>query len=576
MRNTGRGLRWLGHLLVMVVLVAALAPVTPATVVRAAMTDTVTSCSGDINVAGSLPLVLAAAGAGDTIIFAQDCTGGSAIPLTHTLTPTVSVTINAIASTPPHTATITVASGSAGVQLFRVTPGITLGLTGLTLTGGNSNFGGAMYSTGTVNITGCTFSTNTATGGGAIANDEGGTANITASVFPGNTATGGGAILNVGTANITASVFPGNTATDGDGGAIVNFGNGTTTITGSTFSANTTSSSGGAIYNGSDSTITVTGSTFSDNTASDSGGAIYNGLSGMMTITNGTFFGNTASGFGGSAILNYGMARIIGSTLSHNTATDTDHFGVGKSGGAIYHGNEDGGSLMLSLSVVAGNTAPDAPDIKGTVTTDGGGNVIGNTSGSKGLTATTDRTGDTAPLDPLLAPLASNGGSVQTFALLPGSPALNIAPCPTGLTVDARSIGRPQVVPCDAGSFESHGFTTGNLTGGGQSAAITTQFASPVSLSVSPVLTGEPVVGGQITFTITPGTGGAAAAFSTAMGCTLSTDALTAVCALGMSGNATTPPFTANSTAGSFTIVPTAAGIATPVTFTETNTAALS
>ena len=84
------------------------------------------------------------------------------------------------------------------------------------------------------------------------------------------------------------------------------------------------------------------------------------------------------------------------------------------------------------------------------MTTDGGGNVVGNTTGSSGLTATSDKLNVPA----LLGPLASNGGTVQTFALQSGSPAIDIAACPNGLTTDARGVRRPQGTQCDAGSYE--------------------------------------------------------------------------------------------------------------------------
>ncbi len=472
MRNTGRGLRWLGHLLVMVVLVAALAPVTPATVVRAA-TDTVTNCSGDPAVVGSLPNVLAAARAGDTIIFAQDCTGGTAITLTATLTPAVSVTIDAI--TPPHAVAI---SGGGRVRPFNALMGTTLGLRGLTLANGSGSailedvgtvnvvgctfsgnsapgdFGGAIQNFGgTLNITGSTFSGNDATfsgntlsggGGGAIRN-FGGTLNVAGSTFSSNTASSGGAILNDGTLNVTGSTFSSNTAIRG--GAITS--NGTLNVAGSTFSSNTTNS-GGAIDSGSG-TVNVTGSTFSSN----AGSAISN-ITGTLNVVNDTFSGNTSSGNGGAiANSNYGIVNITGSTFSGNTA-------VGE-GGAIY--NIFNGTLRLALSVVAGNTVDSSslgPDIRGNVTTDGGGNVVGNPTDSTGLTAPSDKLN----VAPLLAPLGNNGGPVQTFALLSGSPAIDIAACPTDpitgmtLTVDARGVSRPQGPRCDAGSYEASAMTT--------------------------------------------------------------------------------------------------------------------
>lgn len=221
---------------------------------------------------------------------------------------------------------------------------------------------------------------------------------------------------------------------------------------------------------------------------------------------------------------------------------------------------------------MAGNTVSNGngPDIDFAVTTDGGGNVVGITDGSTGLTNRSDHTGTAAaPLNPLLAPLGNYGATVQTLALLPNSPAIDIANCPATLTVDARGIGRPQGTNCDAGAFESRGFTAGTRTGNGQATAVNATFTAPVGLIVTGTM-GEPVVGGQVAFTITPGMGGASATFRPAAGCT-ARGGTVAVCTIGNGGGVSSPTFAANSMAGSFTIVATASGILTPIILPETN-----
>jgi len=103
-----------------------------------------------------------------------------------------------------------------------------------------------------------------------------------------------------------------------------------------------------------------------------------------------------------------------------------------------------------------GNTAKLGPDIYGTVA-DGGGNVVGDAGYSRGLTDPSDKLN----VDPLLAPLGDNGGAVQTFALMSGSPAIAIAPCPTdpitmrSLAIDARGVPRLRGANCDAGSYQT-------------------------------------------------------------------------------------------------------------------------
>ena len=301
-------------------------------------------------------------------------------------------------------------------------------------------------------------------------------------------------------------------------------------------------------------TLTLRGLTLA-NGKSTFGGAIFNS-GGTLAVTNSTFSGNAAP-FGG-AIYNDSASTLIvtGNTFSGNAATTNV-------GGAINNTS----TLTLTLSVVAGNTAgTQGLDLFGPVTVDGGGNVIGNTAGSTGLTNGTDKLNVPAPL----GPLASNGGPTQTLALLPGSPAIDIAPCPAGLTTDGRGVSRPQPAGgnCDSGSFESQRFAAAANTGGGQAATVNTAFAAPVTLTLASTHT-ESVVGGQVTFTITT-TGGAAATFPAAGSCIL-TSATIAVCPITGGGVATSPAFTANGSLGLLKITATASGSAA-TTYSETVT----
>jgi hypothetical protein len=63
--------------------------------------------------------------------------------------------------------------------------------------------------------------------------------------------------------------------------------------------------------------------------------------------------------------------------------------------------------------------------------------------------------GNVLGADPLLAPLAFNGGPSRTHALLPTSPAIDAGSNPLGLTEDQR--GFPRVVngTPDMGAYES-------------------------------------------------------------------------------------------------------------------------
>src|SRR5262249_32612057 len=60
-----------------------------------------------------------------------------------------------------------------------------------------------------------------------------------------------------------------------------------------------------------------------------------------------------------------------------------------------------------------------------------------------------------APLNPMLAPLANNGGTTQTHALLPGSPAINAGSNVANLATDQRGFQRVAGGQVDIGAYES-------------------------------------------------------------------------------------------------------------------------
>jgi hypothetical protein len=64
---------------------------------------------------------------------------------------------------------------------------------------------------------------------------------------------------------------------------------------------------------------------------------------------------------------------------------------------------------------------------------------------------------DTIGTDPMLGPLADNGGRTRTHALLPGSPAIDAGNNRSGFLWDQRGPGFPRVAGAraDIGAFES-------------------------------------------------------------------------------------------------------------------------
>lgn len=349
-------------------------------------------------------------------------------------------------------------SGSNTSRIFNVTATSSVMISGLTLTDGNSgagNSGGCILNntaSDTLTINNCMVSGNTSdTSGGGISN--GGALTINYSTISENTAGGisgiGGGIASSGSLGIESSTITGNSA-NLDGGGLHNTG--ATRINNSTFAGNMAMISGGGIEN-SGISMFITNSTLAGNTATVGGGAI-DIFSGNAVIENSTISGNTVdtNGVGsGGGINNNGNGTLI---ISSSTICDNSVIG---DGGGIYNGPL--GTVSLQSTIVANNV----------VTNGFGTELFGQYSASFSLIerrlGATFR--ETVPgsnrygIDPLLGPLAENGGPTLTHALLPGSPAINrganlgifvFSPKPV---FDQRGLGFVRAVGrADIGAFE--------------------------------------------------------------------------------------------------------------------------
>jgi CSLREA domain-containing protein len=251
------------------------------------------------------------------------------------------------------------------------------------------------------------------------------------------------------------------TIANGRGQGAVGFGGnirstGSLRVIDSTITGGRATSGGGISNVGGD--LTVENSTISGNSAPDGGGdsgAIQNFESlsegtATLTVLNSTISGNSARLGGGifdwseSAGPPGNVISITNSTISGNTSGD-------RGGGGGLHVTGDA-AASLTNTIVAGNTSLGAPlncgaDTGGSIKSSGD-NIESGTN--CGLTAP----GDLQSTDPLLGPLADNGGGTDTHAIANLSPArdtANGAACPA---TDQRSVGRPQGPGCDIGAFE--------------------------------------------------------------------------------------------------------------------------
>lgn len=378
----------------------------------------------------------------------------------------------------------------------------------------SNNGGGIKNSSDTLSVINSLISGNStgSFGGGSINSDGTGdrpaTLIITGSTISGNTGgSGGGISNNYGIVTINNSTISDNaTGTSWSGGGIYN-SSGIVTINNSIIRNNTASESGGGLRNGnSDNNLfTITDSIISDNKATIGGGIRSDG--GTLTVTNSNIKANTASFRGGGILTSGGTMNVTGSTINNNSATE-DGGGIANfatlnlsnttissnsatdQGGGIYNGRivtlnystisdnsaQFGGGVFNNdlfnarNTLIAGNTAgTSAPDFYGVLASQGY-NLIENTSGAT-ITGTT--TGNIIGKNPLLAPLADNGGSTLTHALLSKSPAIDTASPSNPSATDQRGFTRPRdgdgngTTRPDIGAFELRTVIVANTNNSG-------------------------------------------------------------------------------------------------------------
>ncbi len=336
-----------------------------------------------------------------------------------------------------------VLSGNNRSRLFLVKDGGNLVLRDLTLTGGYSTNGGAILNEGgQVEVDRCLFAANQAIGLAPVP---------VWLPYPHPATEGvGGAVSNHrGTLRISNSIFRGNRAAGANASAYAEWSAGA-------------SGRGGAIYN--HETMFLESSTLEDNSVaggdgdqgypigSGLGGGIYN--VGALTVTNTTFFGNTAAAghllevpFPTPAdARGAGVFAAAGTTILQNV-TLAGNF-IDATNAAVPRGFDIGvstGQVFVCDSILAG--APGATNCYGPLID------LGYNLSSDASCAFTN-TGSVNGVDPMLGPLADNGGPTPTMALTAGSPAIDAGIAVPGVTTDQRGAARPFGAAPDIGAFE--------------------------------------------------------------------------------------------------------------------------
>jgi len=321
------------------------------------------------------------------------------------------------------------------------------------------NMGGGLSTAGTLNVERCVISGSTGlygVGAGAqyitvidssIMNNEGG------GVSGGDAAS---------TMTIERCLISGNFTGIGGGGVDAS---GVSVIKNSQILNNSTNEWGGGIYNSG--ILYLINSDVSGNetlvgapSEDDGGGGIRN-YAGSLYVINSTVSGNASRGqsnTGGgiyclSQFEDRAQVYLVNSTIANNTST-------GGGGGIRLDPHCD---AEFSNTIVFGNNSTGSAneDVAGTITSHGI-NLIGNSTGSSGWIAS-----DLLNIDPMLGPLADNGGDTLTHALLICSPAINagnnsLAIDPLTqmpLTRDQRGFPRFVSGTVDIGAYEYDGAT---------------------------------------------------------------------------------------------------------------------
>ena len=288
-----------------------------------------------------------------------------------------------------------------------------------------------------------------ANGGGGVYAESGATVTITSATISDNRATGaagsGGGILVAPDASVSVTLgeITGNRANRAGAGVEVAGGAASlseVSVVGNAI-ATANPGNGGGLHVGGAGVATVSRSTFADNSA-DEGGGLWISGPGSLDLDNSTVSGNAADAMGGGVYDDGGADIAIRSTTVVNNSAGSNGGGLGQ--GSVARDR----TFSFQNTIVGNNTAGgQGDDCSGTFES-GGFNLIEDT---EGCTINGDTASNVTGQDPMVGPLADNGGPTATHALLDGSPAIDAGQ--SSFDVDQRNQPRNDGQD-DIGAFE--------------------------------------------------------------------------------------------------------------------------